>query len=305
MRNACARSGLRYRQFSLRVNGIDETPGRRGFGGAARPRRAGGLAWPRWAYCRPASVPRPGNQSARGRHRRARAVDRLPAMALPYQRRHSRTANFTQVQEHRSKGCSLDLERLPRAAGGGRERGLPQSPQADMAHGRIHRGKSRARWEETFGANSVMPEPKHSGLHTKHINESADVVMYWWDRAAEILAAKGTSLRRFGLVTTKSITQEYCRRVVAKRMDSKHPISLLMAIPNHPWTKATPDAAQVRIAMTVASSGAHEGVLNEVVHEAALDTDEPKIEFASRVGKINSDLTIGVDVTKTKRLLAN
>src|SRR5271166_5455105 len=46
----------------------------------------------------------------------------------------------------------------------------------------------------------------------KHINESADIVMYWWDRAAEILCVKGTNLRRFGFVTTKSITQEYSRR---------------------------------------------------------------------------------------------
>jgi MmeI, DNA-methyltransferase domain/MmeI, N-terminal domain/MmeI, helicase spacer domain len=41
----------------------------------------------------------------------------------------------------------------------------------------------------------------------EHINESADVVMYWWDRAAEILAAKATSLRRFGLVTTNTNPQ--------------------------------------------------------------------------------------------------
>ncbi len=33
--------------------------------------------------------------------------------------------------------------------------------------------------------------------------------------------------------------------------------------------------------------------------------DEPKIEFVSRIGKINSDLTVGVDVTKVRHLLAN
>lgn len=139
----------------------------------------------------------------------------------------------------------------------------------------------------------------------KHVNESADIVMYWWDRAAEILTAKGTTLRRFGFVTTKSITQEYCRRVVAKRMDSKHPVSLVMAIPNHPWTRATPDAAQVRIAMTVVAPGEHLGTLNDVIHESELDSDEPRIEFETRYGRINSDLTVGVDVTKTMHLLAN
>jgi hypothetical protein len=77
------------------------------------------------------------------------------------------------------------------------------------------------------------------------MNESADFVMYWWDRAAEILAAKGTHLRRFGFVTTNSITQEFSRRVMTKRMEGKSPISLVMAINDHPWTKATDEAAQV------------------------------------------------------------
>ena len=31
-----------------------------------------------------------------------------------------------------------------------------------------------------------------------HMNECADFVMYWWDRAAELLMRKGTVLRRFG-----------------------------------------------------------------------------------------------------------
>ena len=38
-----------------------------------------------------------------------------------------------------------------------------------------------------------------------HMNESADFVMYWWDRAAELLTRKGTRLKRFGFVTTNSI----------------------------------------------------------------------------------------------------
>jgi len=50
----------------------------------------------------------------------------------------------------------------------------------------------------------------------KHINPSADFVMYWWDRAADILTARSTRLRRFGFVTTNSITQEFSRRVILK-----------------------------------------------------------------------------------------
>ena len=69
-----------------------------------------------------------------------------------------------------------------------------------------------------------------------------------------------------------------------------------MAIPDHPWTKATPQAAAVRIAMTVGARGSKLGLLREVVSEAKLDTDQPEIEFSERIGKINADLTVGVDL---------
>jgi hypothetical protein len=139
----------------------------------------------------------------------------------------------------------------------------------------------------------------------KPVNNSADFVMYWWDRAAELLTRKGSVLRRFGFVTTNSITQVFQRRVIERHLTTKEPISLLMAIPDHPWTKATRDAAAVRIAMTVAAPGKHDGVLREVVSEAGLDTDEPEIVFAEREGRINADLTVGVDVSATKPLKAN
>jgi len=148
------------------------------------------------------------------------------------------------------------------------------------------------------------------------VDESADFVMYWWDRAAIELSKKGTVLQRFGLVTTNSITQVFSRRTVAKHLTSKLPISLLMAIPDHPWRKRAkrelgqpkpPDEklANVRIAMTVAISGNHTGVLREVISEDKLDTDNPKIEMSTRIGRINSDLTVGVDVTTAEGLRAN
>jgi hypothetical protein len=136
-------------------------------------------------------------------------------------------------------------------------------------------------------------------------NESADFVMYWWDRAAELLTRKGSVLRRFGLVTTNSISQVFQRRVVERHLQVKHPISLTMAIPDHPWTKATRDAAAVRIAMTVAEPETGEGVLREVVSESGLDTDQPTIELRELIGTLNADLTLGVDVTAAKPLIAN
>lgn len=137
------------------------------------------------------------------------------------------------------------------------------------------------------------------------INDSADFVMYWWDHAAELLTEKGSVLRRFGLVTTNSISQVFQRRVMERHLKAKKPISLIMAIPDHPWTKATRDAAAVRIAMTVAKAGNKEGLLREVTHEMALDTDAPVVDFRETKGTINSDLTIGVDLTTANSLRAN
>ncbi|GJD46602.1 hypothetical protein AFCDBAGC_4485 [Methylobacterium cerastii] len=138
-----------------------------------------------------------------------------------------------------------------------------------------------------------------------HMNESADFVMFWWDRAAELLTRKGTMLRRFGFVTTNSISQVFQRRVMERHLKAKRPISLVTAIPDHPWTKATRDAAAVRIAMTVVEAGIKDGVLREVIQEGGLDTDQPAVELDERSGTINSDLTVGADVTTAITLLAN
>jgi restriction-modification enzyme MmeI-like protein len=90
-----------------------------------------------------------------------------------------------------------------------------------------------------------------------------------------------------------------------KHFRSSKPISLVMAIPDHPWTKTTSDAAAVRIAMTVAERGRKDGILRTVLREDQLDTDQPIIELDAHEGLINSDLTIGADVTTTTRLSAN
>ncbi|MGO9741067.1 MAG: class I SAM-dependent DNA methyltransferase [Roseiarcus sp.] len=138
-----------------------------------------------------------------------------------------------------------------------------------------------------------------------HMNESADFVMYWWDRAAELLARKGTELRRFGLVTTNSISQVFQRRTIDRHLAAANPVSIVMAIPDHPWTKSTRDAAAVRIAMTSCAAGKHDGVLREVTTEMGLDTDTPIIDFKETIGRINSDLTIGVDLSLCRSLRSN
>lgn len=176
----------------------------------------------------------------------------------------------------------------------------PEWPEADFIvgnppfiggkdiRGRLGTGYAEALW----GANP-------------QINPSADFVMYWWDRAAELLARKGTRLRRFGYVTTNSITQVFQRRILERHLGATSPISLLLAIPDHPWTKASKDAAAVRIAMTVAASGEQDGVVRHVIREEKLDTDEPTIEFDSQQGRINADLSIGTNVDDAHALVAN
>lgn len=139
----------------------------------------------------------------------------------------------------------------------------------------------------------------------KDMNESADFVMYWWDRAAELLTRKGTVLRRFGLVTTNSISQVFQRRVMERHLQAKKPVSLVMAIRDHPWTKASKDSAAVRIAMTVVEAGKQEGQLLAVTHESGLETDAPSITLSASWGVIHSDLKVGVDVGSAGQLKAN
>lgn len=138
-----------------------------------------------------------------------------------------------------------------------------------------------------------------------HISGQADLVTFWWDRASDLLTRAGTSLKRFGLVTTNSITQQFSRRVVQYHLRKSDPCSIVWAVDDHPWYRAQPDVAQVRIAMTVVVRGAHSGFLNTVISESMLETDDPLIIFATNIGTINSDLTIGADVTLMTKLAAN
>lgn len=139
-------------------------------------------------------------------------------------------------------------------------------------------------------------------LARKHIPGGADFVMHFWDKAAETLRAG--KARRFGLITTNSITQKFSRRVIERQMTGKKPLSLVMAVPDHPWMKSA-DRAAVRIAMTVGVAGQQEGVLRELVSETDLNTDSPQVVLDQRVGKIHSNLSLGADISGAKPLEAN
>ncbi|TIX05519.1 MAG: class I SAM-dependent DNA methyltransferase, partial [Mesorhizobium sp.] len=137
----------------------------------------------------------------------------------------------------------------------------------------------------------------------------ADFVMHFWDEAATRLLRKPLKgqtnpLRRFGFITTNSITQTFSRRVIERHLAAKEPLSLVFAVPNHPWMKA-PDKAAVRIAMTVAKRGENDGVLAEVVSETGLNTDTPLVTLETRAGRVLSSLAIGADLGRAFSVTAN
>lgn len=135
-----------------------------------------------------------------------------------------------------------------------------------------------------------------------HVPASADYVMFWWDKAAELVRRGG--LQRFGLITTNSLRQTFNRRVLQHHMEAKEPLSLVFAIPNHPWVDSAEGAA-VRISMTVAEFGEKDGVLRKVTAEQRTETDEASVRLSESRGKIQPDLTIGANVAGVLPLEAN
>ena len=138
--------------------------------------------------------------------------------------------------------------------------------------------------------------------------QSADLVMFWWEKAALLARGynrkEGEGLRRFGLITTNSLRQTFNRRVLVPHLgDPKKQLSLLFAIPDHPWVDTLYGAA-VRIAMTVASVGDRTGRLLTVASETRerSEADGRSVTFDHQTGKILADLQIGADVTSAKAL---
>ncbi|MGJ8615538.1 MAG: class I SAM-dependent DNA methyltransferase [Sulfitobacter sp.] len=141
--------------------------------------------------------------------------------------------------------------------------------------------------------------------------QSADLVMFWWEKSA--LAARGWNAktgkgtRRFGLITTNSLRQTFNRRVLEPHLnDPKKPLSLLFAIPDHPWVDTLYGAA-VRISMTVAAIGNRSGRLSivETEEKKKNESDGRLVTFDHQIGKVFANLQIGADVAGAKPLLAN
>lgn len=117
--------------------------------------------------------------------------------------------------------------------------------------------------------------------------DAADLVMYWWHKAA-IEVAEGRTLRA-GLITTKAITHATNRAIVAAAAERGARVA--WAIADHYWNDGMDDA-RVRVAMTVIAREPAEATLVEVDGEATV--------VATRRGpRLNFDLSIHADVAST------
>ena len=163
----------------------------------------------------------------------------------------------------------------------------------------------------------------------KGVPDSADFVMFWWHHAAAL--TRSGKVRRFGFITTNSLTQTFNRKVVQQQLDAKPALSLAFAIPDHPWVDAA-DGAAVRIAMTVGTANpltpgpspegrgetgspspsgrgwreaTGEGVLATVTAEQESAGEGVFVELSTQRGILHADLTAGANVVGAGPLQAN
>lgn len=135
------------------------------------------------------------------------------------------------------------------------------------------------------------------------VPESADFVMYWWNIAADTVRQGQAS--RFGFITTNSIKQTFNRRVIELHLAApKKPLSLVFAIPDHPWVDSS-DGAAVRIAMTVGAPAPSDGRVLTAIHEEETSQDEINVKFIECSGVVFSDLRIGANIAGATALSAN
>jgi hypothetical protein len=131
---------------------------------------------------------------------------------------------------------------------------------------------------------------------------SADFVMFWWEKAASLV--REGSVKQFGLITTNSITQSQSGQVVQQNLEAEKPLSIVFAVPDHPWVDDA-EAAAVRVCMTVARAGKHPGKLLTIVSENEGDEDAAKVVFRQQTGDIHANFHIGTDVRAVVPLRAN
>ncbi|AMV70513.1 class I SAM-dependent DNA methyltransferase [Desulfuromonas sp. DDH964] len=160
-----------------------------------------------------------------------------------------------------------------------------------------------------LGKQNIRPALGDSYVETLRnvwldVPDSVDFVMYWWHKAAEL--ARLGKLRRFGFITTNSLTQKFNRKVVETHLIAVPSLSLAFAIPDHPWVDSA-DGAAVRIAMTVGrpAKDGDEGRLVTVAAERGSDGEGIAVDLITRQGVLHADLRVGANVASAQPLLAN
>jgi len=117
-----------------------------------------------------------------------------------------------------------------------------------------------------------------------NLPDAADLVMYWWHKAAKEVA-EGRTIRA-GLITTKSITHSTNRAVLAAAAEKGARVT--WAIADHYWNDGAADA-RVRVAMTVLARNPVDATLVEVDGDA-------NVQAIRRGPRLNFDLSLDADV---------
>jgi hypothetical protein len=155
-------------------------------------------------------------------------------------------------------------------------------PQADFIAGNPpYIGQGRMR--DAFGSGYV------DALRATYqdVPDTADLVMYWWYRAAEEVASGRTI--RAGLITTNTIVQKQNRSLIEAA--ARRGVRVTWAVADHPWVDEA-GAADVRVAMTVMTLNPPSGTLVRVDNDA-------NVLGEITVDRLNIDLSAHADVAKT------
>lgn len=134
------------------------------------------------------------------------------------------------------------------------------------------------------------------------VPETVDFVMYWWQHAADLVRLGRA--RRFGFITTNSVTMVFNRKVIEAQQAAMPPLRLAFAVPDHPWVDGTQGAA-VRVAMTVGDREDAAGRLLLSQDETPDGQGEYAVRFDARSGEIHADLSVGARVVGALRLASN
>ena len=110
--------------------------------------------------------------------------------------------------------------------------------------------------------------------------------------------------RRFGLITTNSLTMVFNRSLVEAHCSADPPLNIAFAIADHPWVDSAEGAA-ARIAMTIGRRESLMGRVLKVTREHEVGFGEVAVDLSERDGIVHADLRTGANLAAAERLTAN